>query len=367
MHIAIDISSLPYGTGVSVYAKELVLALKNLNTNHRFTLVAGALKNAEVIRGWFKSNNFPNNFNLKTIPIAPKFQNLLWTNLNLFPIENWIENVDLVHSLDWSLGIGKKPTLITVHDLFFLLAPDIQKHPYQKVLKKRISKAKQANLSVIAVSKTTKNDLINLFDYPDNRIQVIYEACPSNWGKLSQETQAKFITKYHLNFPYLIAVSTLEPRKNLQRLIEAFLHLKTNHKLVIVGKIGWGDIYIPSSDKIIKLGYVPDSDLEHIWQNSNGYLYPSLYEGFGLPILQSYKLGVPVLTSNISATCEIAKDGAILVDPYSIESIAKGIKTLISMDQNQLGVLVSKGRNINSQFSWEKTAKQTLTLYESYF
>ncbi len=364
MKIAIDVSSVVYGTGVSVYAKELIKALVNLKTKNEFLLFAGTLRQRRWYQNWFEEMNLPDNFELKVIPLSPRLQLTLWNDVKLTKLEWFIGKFDVYHSLDWSLAPTDKPTVVTVHDLFFIKEKEIQQHPYQKSLEARLINAKERDCPVIAVSNTTKDDLVDICDYDKSLVQVIYEASPHNWKKIDdKDNMTTTRNKWQIPIDYILAVGTREPRKNLARLIESYDKLDCKISLVIVGKSGWGE-KVNANEKIILTGYISDEDLMTLWSGAKGFVYPSLYEGFGLPILQSFISEVPVLTSNNSSMKEIASDAAILVDPSSIDSIKDGLEELINLSKEKRERLVAAGLARAKKFSWEDTANKTMKIYE---
>ena len=171
---------------------------------------------------------------------------------------------------------------------------------------------------------------------------------------------------------YLLYVGTLQPRKNLVRAIEAFGLLKRDStlKFVIAGKKGWlyDEIFekvkeLNLENEVIFTGYVPDEDLPELYKNAKAFIFVSLYEGFGLPVLEAMSYGIPVLTSNTSSLPEVAGDAALLVDPENTEEIAKGMERLLT-DEKLRQQLISKGKEQIKKFSWEKAAKETLQVLE---
>jgi len=189
---------------------------------------------------------------------------------------------------------------------------------------------------------------------------VIYEAADSLFKPVSSNL-AK--TKYQLTDPYILSVGTLEPRKNLNRLIEAFTLLnQKNLKLAIVGKFGWGEKTKPVAG-VKLLGFVPDTDLAGLYSSAKAFVYPSLYEGFGLPVLEALSCGCPVVTSDVSSLPEVAGKAAVYVNPKSVENIGKGIKEAFK----QAGSLRLAGLTQAKKFSWEKTARETLKVYREVY
>jgi len=218
---------------------------------------------------------------------------------------------------------------------------------------------------IIAVSKWTAKDLIDEVPNAKRKTSIIYEA-PSL-------TYDSIIVKKSLNKNYLLFVGTLEPRKNLPRLLEAYSflpsHIKEKYSLNIVGGRGWGKVNFESLiehfkiKKYVKiLGYLSDKDLAKTYQNASLLVMPSLYEGFGLPLLEAMNAEVPVVTSNISSMPEIVGKAAILVDPYDVNSIKEGMIKVLT-DLNLRSSLSKEGLKQSKNFSWKKAAEKTMLVF----
>lgn len=376
MRIAIDVSSVVYGTGVSMYTRNLVKALAKVGGENEYMLFAGTWRQKDEIFKYIeelkevKGVKFGENFQLKIFPIPPRAQAKLWNDWHVLGLENLIGPHDVYHSVDWSLAPTQAKTVITVHDLFFLKRPDLQRHPYRETLEIRIKRARDKRIKAIAVSNATKKDLVELLDYPEELVTVVYEASdPSFKFQVSSLELNKILKKYDISQPYLLMVGTREPRKNLERTIEAFLTLRRPEtfaklKLVIAGKVGWGEGLHPS-ENVQLLGYVPQEDLPALYANTEGFLYPSLYEGFGIPILEAFACGAPVLTSNVSSMPEVAGSAAIYVDPHDVNSIREGMEKMLNLSTTDKNRLVQNGYKQMRKFSWEKAAKEMLKVYET--
>ena len=267
-----------------------------------------------------------------------------------------------------------RKSVITIHDLALYKNKDwfSDRHFFNEriLIPFSIYKAKK----IIAVSQNTKDDLVNMFKVKKEKIEVIYEGVEDYTHFTIDE--AKLRPEVKCSDPYFLFIGTLEPRKNLVRLIEAFyLFLKEsenkNYKLLLAGKKGWKDEQIFKAinnnnlqKSVIYLGYVNLQEKIYLLKNALGFVFPSLYEGFGLPILEAMNLGVPIITSNISSIPEIVIDNALLIDPYDINSIRDGL-VKISSDEKLRQDLISKGKGIAQNFTWSECAKKTLALYES--
>jgi glycosyltransferase involved in cell wall biosynthesis len=252
--------------------------------------------------------------------------------------------------------------VMTVHDLVPTLFPEfsnIKKYIYYKYgLKPLFSNMDH----LIVPSNSVKNDLSNLYRIDPEHISVINEGVSNQFRHLTLDKQN-----------YILAVSTVEPRKNFKRIIDAFIFLKTTHqiseKLFIVGKRGWScnDVYyIPKAfhESIIFKGYVPEADLVNLYQNAKLFVYPSLHEGFGLPIAEAMACGCPVVTSNCSSMPEVAGHAALLVDPHNVKDIASAMLRILN-DEGLAISLAEKGLEQVRKFTWEKCARETIKVYEA--
>jgi len=232
-----------------------------------------------------------------------------------------------------------------------------------------LERARNLQFPAIAVSEATKNDLVELLNYPKELVTVIYEAAEFNktTKQLNNKSIDKVLEKYKIEGDYLFMVGTLEPRKNLERVIEAFLKFEVEDlQLIIAGKVGWGGRLKPVKN-VKLLGYVSDEDKFGLMRNAIGFVYPSLYEGFGIPILEAFACGVPVLTSNVSSMPEVAGNSVIYVNPYDINSIREGMERMLNLNEVNRRGLIEKGFKQLKKFSWEKTAEETLAVYTHLF
>ena len=226
---------------------------------------------------------------------------------------------------------------------------------------------------IIAVSYSTKQDLMNYFKISDNKIKVIYEAADQIFQPLSSEKVQHFKDKYDLNYQYILYVGTLEPRKNIPLIIKAFYILNKEgfqHKLVIAGKKGWKykTIYqlidkLNLQKEVIFIGFIPDNDLPALYNAANLFVYPSLYEGFGLPPLEAMSCGCPVITSNISSLPEVVGDAGIMIDPYSVDELYEAMHKVL-INEIVRKDMIKKGLERSQMFSWTKTAEETLKIYK---
>lgn len=296
----------------------------------------------------------------------------LWPNFTL-PGKAAAEGFDLVHCTT-PYGTFRKTEykkIITICDVTPLLFPDA--HGKMNVWHHRfvLPEILKQTDQIITISDASKKDIIRCFKVPEEKVTVTLLAADKAFQPAPTGIPTDDIAK--LPRPYILNVGTLEPRKNLEGLLRAFAAARRkglHHKLVITGAKGWGRSPLAGlirelalEDAVIFTGFVADNDLPHLYNGADFFVYPSLYEGFGLPILEAMGCGTPVITSNVSSMPEVAGDAAILVDPRSEAELAAAILRLAG-DPDLRRSLREKGIGRASLFSWEKTAQETLAVYE---
>lgn len=370
MKIAIDISQIVYGTGVSFYTRNLVKALAKIDKKNDYVLFGSSLRLKNILQEFATQvNRINKNFSSKIITFPPTLIEALGNRFRFLPVEKLIGKFDVFHSSDWTQPLTKAAKVTTIHDFGFMRYPNVSHPKIAAVMKRRLTLVKNECDLIIAVSEATKKDAVKLLKIPTKKIRVVYEAAFKDFKRASKKEIEQVKKKYKIKGKYFLCVATLEPRKNFKRIIKAFSKFKTDNPgfvLVIVGKFGWGDIKISkpaardSFGNIKFTGYVPSEDLPGLYSGASCLVYPSLYEGFGLPILEAFACGCPVLTSNISSMSEVAGKAAVLVNPLDTDDIARGMKEAIEKRER----LIKAGLNQVKQFSWEKAAKETLKIYE---
>lgn len=347
MRVAIDISQIVYGTGVSTYTKSLVKSLLTIDRENEYVLFGGAFRRRQEILSIFPGS--------KVFFIPPTAADIIWNKLHTLPIEKLIGPVDVFHSSDWTEPPSEAFKVTTVHDLYPLKFPGLVHHKVLDAHKRRLYWVKKESRRIIVPSESTKNDLEYL-GFDKNIIRVIPEA-PS-LKRASQEKIDEVKKKYKIREDYLISIG-MTPLKNTKRIIKAFQLGTTGKdlKLIIVGRPS--NIKVEQERNVRILGHIPQSDLEALLSGSRGLIFASLYEGYGIPILDAFNCEVPVITSNTGSMPEVAGGAAELVDPNSANSIAEGIEKVVRGSKG----LVEKGKARVKNFSWDKTAKMTLDVY----
>lgn len=357
MKIGIDVSQMCYaGTGVARYVTGLTEALLTLESEHEFVLFAGALRqrsffdHLKMTSPWRKAS-------WKILPLPPKIAGLA---LNALPIkiESLIGKVDLFHSSDWTEVSSTCPRVTTVHDLVFVKYPETVDKLILDTQTKRVKKIISSGTHIIADSMSTKNDLMEIYKLSDSLIDVVYPGLDAKYLVQTETEIDRVKNKYHLPNEYILSLGTQEPRKNIARLIEACRSIDV--PLVLTGKYGWGNKSQADSKSVINLGYVEENDLPALYSGASVFAYPSLYEGFGFPVLEAMACGAPVVTSNISSLPEVVGSASILVDPVSVDSIASGIKQALSARDK----LITLGLAQAKKFTWQQSAGQVLEVYE---
>ena len=301
------------------------------------------------------------------------------------------EKLDLLHCPANVIPLFYRwPSVVTVHDLAIYKYPEM--FPSGKVFKQSFAtkvsvpnSLKRAK-KIIAVSESTKNDIMRLFGVANDKIGVVYEGVES-WDKDHSSRESLFFLKekYGIGDKYLLFIGSIEPRKNLARLVRAFKGLALENdspaagcQLILAGGKGWKneDVFKEielansalsekrSGEAVKYLGYVSNEDKMSLIGRAAGFVFPSLYEGFGLPVLEAMSAAVPVVTSNVSSLPEIAgRDGALLINPEEEKEIKEAMARILS-DKDLSDRLSIGGGDRARMFSWEKCARQTLEIYE---
>ncbi|MDO8452543.1 MAG: glycosyltransferase family 1 protein [bacterium] len=358
MKISIDISPVIYQTGVSWYTASLVRELVKLSKSDEFILFGGSLRRKHEL-DQFVSSVGAENVESKNYFIPPSLLSYLWNSLHIFHAEMFVGDVDVFHSSDWTQPPTKAYKVTTIHDLVQLRFPELSHPNIVSTHKRRLKWVKKEVDKIIAVSEFTKQEIVELLDIDSNKIVVIPEA-PQEQYKPAKADEVNVIRKkYNLPNQYLLAVGA-NPRKNLPNIVKAFNEVKKKNKdlsLLVIGQ-PWGEV--PKSEDVIYLGHVPSEEMPALYSAARSLVYTSLYEGFGLPILEAMASGCPVVTSNITSMPETAGDGAVLVNPSDSSEITLGIENVLQ-DRNSW---IKKGLARAKQFSWKKTAQQTLEVYK---
>lgn len=302
-------------------------------------------------------------------------------SLTLVPAALRRLRVDIFHGMD-HVGIplvgrsGKY--VVTVHDVIPLILPETFTPRHRLVVRLALARVRRKADLVVVPSHAVKRDVVRRVGLPEDRVVVTHEGCEPRFRPVrSAAARRDVAARYGLPPRYVLAVGTLEPRKNLTTLLEAFARLRRDGevdadlRLVLAGARGWLDEPIFATVRSLGLedavrftGFVDDADLPAVYSGAALFVFPSLHEGFGLPLLEAMACGVPVVTSNISSMPEVAGDAAVLVDPRDTDGLAAAIARLLRDEALRDG-LREAGIARARQFSWEATARRTLDAYAS--
>ena len=375
MIIGIDIRMLARGTrsGIEEYTINLLSNIISLDNNIEYKLFYNGYEKTKLEYNFLKLPNVQ----LKEFKIPNRLLDASFQFLNYPKIDKMLEKVDVFFSPHiFSSAVSKKcKTITTFHDLSFKSYPEFYSTG-KNYWHFSINPKKQAQKAdkIIAVSQSTKDDLVKIYGIEPEKIKVIYSGIGPESGILNFESGIlKVRKKYNLPDHYILYLGTLEPRKNIIGLIKAFEILNSRFKipdskfqLVIAGSKGWlyEDIFkavknSPVKDDIIFTGFIDDKDKPVLYSLADLFVYPSFYEGFGFPPLEAMAAGTPVITSNFSSLPEAVGDAAIMINPYNLDELAKAMEIVLS-DEKLRNILIERGYERVKNFSWEKCAKETL-------
>ena len=369
MHVVIDARYVASTqSGVGMYTANLVQALAALDPRNQYTYIIRQgqpeLRVGPNFRPWSTRISFENHW-----------LGDMWQNLYL-PFRLRTRQVDLFHGPAVFLPLTKLGfrTVVTIHDLVAFRFPETIPMKYGLYMRLMIRLAVRSADRVIAASLQTRYDLVSRLHVPPEKIAVIHEGLDARFERVTDPVRLTEIRRrYGLREPYILFVGNLEPRKNLVRLIEAFSRLKTRdafpHQLVLAGKRGW--LFRPIFESVERLGlgqevvftgYVPPEDLPALYASADLFAFPSLYEGFGLPVLEAMACGTPVITARTGSLPEVAGEAAWYVDPWDVEALTEGLAQLLK-DVETRTELAARGALQAKRFSWANTADATLRIY----
>jgi len=266
-------------------------------------------------------------------------------------------------------------TVLTVHDMSFEYFPEAVDDRTLAYLREELPAAVRKADLIIADSENTKRDIIRFLAVPELKVRVVYLGVDEMFRPITDHRQRSEVRqRYSLPERFILFVGTLQPRKNLMGLVRAFAALNSGsdfpHLLVIAGGVGWKNeglreliMELGLAEKVHFTGYVVEADLPVLYNLAEVFVLPSLYEGFGLPVIEAMACGVPVLTSVTSCLPEVAGDAALLVDPHSVEDMAAGLRRLL-VDGKLRERCIARGFERARLFTWERSARETMVLFE---
>jgi alpha-1,3-rhamnosyl/mannosyltransferase len=280
----------------------------------------------------------------------------------------------LLHSPNYILLPFEGPAVATIHDLSYLHYP--QHHPRERILfmERHMPRTLVQASAIICDSAFIRQEIINILGVPADKVVDVPLGVDQVFHPRETTTLRPVLARYHLDgLAYLLAVSTLEPRKNLPRLLIAYARLpealRARHPLALVGAKGWLNTELERhlaplerTGQLRRLGYVPQEDLPALYAGAHAFAYPSLYEGFGLPLLEAMASGIPALSSHRSSLPQVAGDAALLIDPEDIDDLTAGLERLLSDDLWRVAAR-PRGLEQAERFSWERCVEETVAVY----
>ena len=373
MFIGIDYTAaVRQRAGIGRYTRELVAALLALESPHQYVLFAatgGIGRQTSSVKRQASSVKF------RTIPISDEWMARFWHRLRLpIPVEAITGPLDVFYSPDFLLPPTRRSTrtLLTVHDLSFLRYPEAFVPKLRRYLERLVPRSIARADVVLADSAATQADIVSLLGVPPDKVQVLYSGvhpCFRPEAELGERDRLQ--ARYGIGGrPYVLSVGTVQPRKNYIRLIHAFNQLtnQPTNQLLIAGGRGWlyQDIFAEAEkqgDSVRLLGFVDEADLPALYRNAVLFAFPSLYEGFGLPVLEAMACGVPVVCSDASSLPEVAGDAALLVDPHDEDALAEAMAR--GLEETDLRrEMITRGLAQAARFTWERAARQLVGMFD---
>jgi glycosyltransferase involved in cell wall biosynthesis len=267
------------------------------------------------------------------------------------------------------------PMVITLHDMSLFVHAGLHPLKSQLFVRPIIPAAARRASAIITVSQHAKQEIVAGLRVPPEKVHVIYEAAAPQYRMIDDAAELDRVRqRYVLTRPFVLYVGTIEPRKNLTRLVTAFAKVRRQYpdlELILVGQLGWKYASLLKAiedlnlgQAVRRLGYVPNDDLPALYNLARALAFPSLYEGFGLPVVEAMACGTPVLTSNGSSLAEIAGSASYLINPLDVVDIAHGLRCLVT-DDAQHTQLRAAGLRRAAQFSWQRAAEETVRVYDA--
>jgi glycosyltransferase involved in cell wall biosynthesis len=377
VRVAIDYTAaVNQSAGIGRFVRSLIAALGQLDVENQYLLIHAAPNG-------LTEPSFPDgpNFRHRNLRLPQRYLDIVWQRLGLPLPVDWLTGpVDLFHSPDFVLPpVQAASSLLTVHDLAFLVYPECADARLRAYLERAVPRSVARADFVVTDSENTRRDVIRLLGVRPERVAVVYGGVDPSFRPIDDPVRLRALRE-RLGVgeaPFILAVGVIEPRKNLVRLFEAFERLRDRlHerqaaavKLVVVGRRGWlwEDILAradrsPWRDEIIFPGFVPESELATLYSAAAVLAFPSLYEGFGLPILEAMACGTPVVASNSSSLPEVLGEAGLPVDPNDVDGLAAALE-LALLDEPLRAKLRQRGLAQAARFNWPAAARRLLQVY----
>ncbi|HXC72914.1 MAG TPA: glycosyltransferase family 1 protein [Pyrinomonadaceae bacterium] len=368
MRIAIDAHAVGAKLGGNEsYAVNLIEALAQIDSANHYTIYITTDEARERFHG-----RWPNFKVRATLPHTPLIRIPLTLSAELRK-----NPVDVLHVQFTAPPFCPCPVVVSIHDLSFEHLPETFKRRSRTQLRLTVRHSARRAARIISLSEHGRRDIIETYGITPERVSAIPLAAPSDFGPVQDYRELQRVRQtYGINGDYILSVGSIQPRKNLARLVQAYASLRGNKsvdklpKLVLVGKCGW--LYDETlralketgvADTVVLTGYVPQEDLPALYSGALCFVYPSYFEGFGLPPLEAMKCGAPVIVGNKTSLPEVVGDAALTVDPFDVEAIASAMKSVIDNPALREDLSI-KGQTRAQAFDWRETARKTLAIYQ---
>ncbi|WP_432712059.1 glycosyltransferase family 4 protein [Pedobacter sp.] len=354
-------------TGLGNYSRSLLAQLVQLFDQNQYFVYTPKVSKSPRITGFFKS--LP--LNLK-LPLRNSIK-LMWRS---FGIKKQLvqDHIDLFHGLSQEIPVGLAPlkikSVVTIHDLIYLRFPEYYNAVDRYIYNRKSEYACKNSDRIVAISERSKKDIIEFYGVPADKIEVIYQSCDESFKKIyPQDIREKVLAQYDLPAKYILNVGTIEPRKNLLLLIKALPHIDATYKLVVVGKqkayaklVKAEIAHLKLEDRVIFLENIPFQDLPVIYQLSSLFVYPSLYEGFGIPIIEALYGNVPVIAATGSCLEEAGGAASIYIAPDNAEALTFQVNKVLA-DPALQQHMKAEGLKYVQQFDDQLLAKKMMDCY----
>jgi len=375
LHIGIDAHAIGARQGGNeTYIRQLILALAELDQENRYSIYLAEREAVEEWRSLF-ARAYPN-FSVRRLPRP--------TPIVRAPVALAVElrrrPVDLLHVQYTAPPFCPVPVVATIHDLAFEHHPETFTRRGSWQMKLTVRRTARRAARVATVSEFSREDLLRTYRLSPEKVVVTYNGVEPRFQPIPEDHReaASVRDRWGIAGPYILALGSLQPRKNLPRLIRAYgalrrRHPQINHQLVIAGRDLWltGEIHRqvaeePWAREIVRTGYVPDEALPALYRNADLLVYPSFFEGFGLPPIEAMACGVPVVTSHVGSLPEVCGEAAAWIDPFDEDSIERVMLEVLTNPDRQASMRAA-GLEQARRFDWQQTARRTLALYREAF
>ena len=369
MHIGFDVAPITRTrTGVGNYCFYLLKHLLSLAGNGSFTGFSAGRSRVDL-------GELGDRLPFRRIPIPARVLYALWDRSLFPPMDRLLRGLDVYHATNYFLPpAGRAKRALTIHDLAHLAVPEVCDHRIVKPFAAGLRRFASAADALLVYSESTKRDIVDYFDIDPKRITVTPMAVDDAFVVMPRdEAVERLAVRHGITGPILLFVSTLEPRKNVMGLVRAFALLQHEipHRLVLVGGVGrnsdevFSEIEILGiSGRVVHVGFVSHLELPAFYCAADAFVFPTHYEGFGIPLLEALVCGCPVVTSDNSSVPEVTGGAALCVDSNDIESFADAVRTVLN-DSDLRDSMVAKGKAHAQTYSWRRCAEQTYAVYES--